>query len=375
MLSDQGKISSVQLAYMMIPAILATSILSIPSLSVGYAGHDMWMTPLLGSLAGLITIGVSLGLQRLYPGHTLIQVCNAIFGRYIGRVFGFVFLFYLPHLTGLVIQVYGNFIVSNALPKTPLIVIMGSMVLVCAINVRLGIEVVGRTSQVFVTVFFVLLGLTFVLLIRELDPAELLPFMENGVLSIAKGSLAPAAWFSEYIMLAFLLPFINDHSHTTKTLLGSWLLVVIAMIITNLFCLLLMGDLTDSFTFPVMIAARYITIADFMQHIEAVIIAIWIFGIFVKISVFLYAFVSSTAEWFGLKDYRPLVFPASVLCIGYAYWVTTGKQGADSLIRASSNIYTLMFLLVIPAVLYGIAGIKRVWGNSRKGARAKGGSA
>lgn len=373
MLSDEGKISSIQLAYMIIPTILATSILTIPSLSVRYAGHDMWMTPLLGSLVGVISIGVAMGLQRLYPGRTLIGVCNAIFGRYAGKVLGFAFLFYLPHLTGLVIQVYGNFIVNNALPNTPLIVIVSSMVLVCAINVRLGIEVVGRTSQVFVTLFFVLLGLTFALLIRELNPAELLPFMENGLLPIAKGGLAPAAWFSEYIMLAFLLPFINDHNYTARTLLGSWLFVVIAMIITNLFCLLLMGDLTDSFAFPVMIAARYITIADFMQHIEAVIIAIWIFGIFVKISVFLYVFASSTAEWFGLKDYRPLVFPASALCIGYAYWVLTGDQDADVLIRASANVYTLLFLLVIPVVLYGAGWIKRAWQKKREG--AEGGAA
>lgn len=373
MLSDKGKISPIQLAYMILPTILATSILSIPSLSVKYAGHDMWMSPLLGSLAGIICIGVAMGLQRIYPGKTLIQVCGAIFGPYTGRIIGFLFLFYLPHLTGLVIQVYGNFIASNALPKTPLIVIMGSMVLVCAINVRLGIEVVGRTSQVFVTVFFVLLGLIFVLLLRELDPDELLPFMENGLLPIAKGSLAPAAWFSEYIILAFLLPYINDHKHITKTLLGSWLFVVIVMVITNLFCLLLMGDLTDSFTFPVMIAARYITIADFMQHIEAMIIAIWIFGIFVKISVFLYVFASSIAEWFGLKDYRPLVFPAAALCMGYAYWVLTGRQDADILIQASSNIYTLLFLLVIPTALYGAGLIKTAWQRTREG--AGGGSA
>lgn len=69
-------------------------------------------------------------------------------------------------------------------------------------------------------------------------------------------------------------------------MLGSLVFTTTAMTVTNLFCLFLIGDLTDTFVFPVMIAARYITIADFLQHIESLIIAIWIFGIFVKISVF-----------------------------------------------------------------------------------------
>ncbi|MFD2878042.1 GerAB/ArcD/ProY family transporter [Paenibacillus rhizoplanae] len=152
-------------------------------------------------------------------------------------------------MNGLIILEYGEFIVNNALPKTPLLVIMGTMVAVCAINVRLGIEVVSRTAQVFVTLLVVMLCLIFVLLIRELQPAQVLPFMENGFVPIVKGAVAPAAWFSEYTVLAFLLPYVNSKKHLGRTMLASLVATTLAMTATNLFCLLLMGDLTDSFAF------------------------------------------------------------------------------------------------------------------------------
>lgn len=367
MLTDKGKISASQLAFMIFPAILATSILSVPGITMHYAGHDMWIPPIWGSIVGFMTIGISMGLSRLYPGKTIIQSSLLIAGRLPGKLLGLVYLAFLPHLTGLVIREYGEFIAINALPRTPLFVIMGTMVVVCAINVRNGIEVVGRTSQVFVTLLVVMLGLIFVLLIGELRLTELLPFMENGLLPTIKGAVAPAAWFSEYFVLAFLLPYINRKKHTARTMLVSLLLTTAAMMTTNLVCLLLIGDLTDSFSFPVMIAARYITIADFLQHIEAVIIAIWIFGIFVKISVFLYIFATSTAEWLGLNDYRPIVAPLAFLCLVYSFWVVSGSSGGvASLVSASANVYTLMLFLALPAALYGFALLKRAWELARK---------
>ncbi len=366
MLTDKGKISVTQLAFMVFPAILATAILSVPGITMHYAGHDMWMTPIIGSIVGLAAIGISVGLDRLYPGKTLIQSSVLIIGRIPGKLLGLVYIAFLPHLTGLIIREYGEFIVNNALPRTPLFIVMGTMVVVCAINVRLGIEVVGRTSQVFVTLVIVLLSLIFILLISELNPAELFPFMEKGPIPIITGAAAPAAWFSEYIVLAFLLPYVNEKKRTTRVMLGSLLFTTTAMTVTNLFCLFLIGDLTDTFVFPVMIAARYITIADFLQHIESLIIAVWIFGIFVKISVFLYIFATSTAEWFGLRDYKPVVGPLSFLCMVFSYWVVSGGSGVSSLVSASANLYTISILLILPAMIYGVAWLKKGWAHFRK---------
>ncbi|MCA0755944.1 spore germination protein [Paenibacillus sp. N4] len=367
MLTDKGRISEVQLAILLLPTVLATSILSVPSMTMHYAGHDMWLSPIWGSFIGLIVIGISLGIHRLYPNKTIIQSSLQIIGWFPGKLFGLAYLIYLPHLTGLIIREYGEFIVTNALPRTPLFVVMGTMVIVCTLNVRLGIEVVGRTSQIFVTIITALLLLTFLLLIKELRPQELLPVFEDGMLPSMLGSIPPAAWFSEYIVIAFLLPYVNHKRQVGKAMIGSLLFTTMTMIVTNLVCLFLLGDLTDSFTFPMLIAARYITIADFLQHIEAVIVAVWIFGIFVKISVFLYIFSTTTAEWFGLNDYKPVVAPLAFLCLAYSYWVVSSHPDVAKLLSVSGNLYTLMLLFCFPALLYVCALVRKLWNERMKG--------
>jgi spore germination protein KB len=110
-----------------------------------------------------------------------------------------------------------------------------------------------------------------------------------------------------------------------------------------------------------MIAARYISYADFLQHIEALIIAIWITGIFMKISLLHYIHVISVAQWLNLKDYRPLVFPLSFLTVAYAFWVISNQSEIASLLGSTGNLYTLFSLILLPGILLLIASIR----NSR----------
>ena len=41
---EKGKISSLQMAVMLYPAIIATSIISVPSIVAKYAKNDLWIS-------------------------------------------------------------------------------------------------------------------------------------------------------------------------------------------------------------------------------------------------------------------------------------------------------------------------------------------
>ncbi len=356
---ERGTISSAQLAIMMIPVVLATSILSVPSTTMALAGQEMWATPLVATLPGLLCVWLAFGLQRLYPGETIMGACIGALGKWGGKLAGLVVLYYTVQLTGVIIRLYGEFVADSALPETPLFAIMGTMTAVCIVNVRSGIEVVGRSSQFLVALFVLLASLLFLLLIGDLDPQNMLPLWEGRLLAAMKGSIAPSSWISEYIFIGFLIPLVSNRERLHRHMLYSVLFVVIAMIVTNVVCLMLMGGLTDSFQYPVMIAARYISIADFMQHLEAIVIAIWISGVFVKISFFLYVLSRSTAEWLGIASSKPLVLPLAVLCLAFAVWSADSQLEFARIYGMMGNVYTLTMLLVLPALLYAVGLLKR----------------
>ncbi len=54
-------------------------------------------------------------------------------------------------------------------------------------------------------------------------------------------------------------------------------------------------------------SVRLVSIANFLERLESVVLMAWILGGFIKVGVFYYAAVLGRAQWLGLKDYRSLV--------------------------------------------------------------------
>lgn len=120
-------------------------------------------------------------------------------------------------------------------------------------------------------------------------------------------------------MLTFLLPFVRDGKagKWSAISLGA---VMLSMVIVNIFVISLFGPVSGSFGYPVMTFIEYISISNFLEHLEAFVMMIWVVGAFVKISVFFYGVVLGTAQTFKLKDYRPIVLPLAGLHIVFNYW-------------------------------------------------------
>ncbi len=146
------------------------------------------------------------------------------------------------------------------------------------------------------------------------------------------------------------------------------LLVMLTLSAVNFITLSLFGNLTSTFTYPFMNAVRYISIAEFLQHLESVVMAIWVAGTFVKISVFYYAIVLGAAQWLGLSDYRPIVFPIGFLLVMMNIWSAENLQQLTHFISTSWTIYSFFIQLLIPLFLLVIAGIgkKKVKGDAGK---------
>ncbi len=203
MLMEKGKISSLQMAILMYPAIVATSIISVPSITAKYAHNDLWMSPILASLSGFVTLFIVFKLSRLYPNETVIQFSEHILGRFFGKFISFFILFFYISSTGQIVRIYSEFIVGNFLFKTPIIVVMASMVLLCALCVGGGIEVLARACQIFLPVFILPLVIFIFLLSPDFEIKNIFPILAKGVIPPIKGAVVPSAWFSEIFSYDF----------------------------------------------------------------------------------------------------------------------------------------------------------------------------
>lgn len=364
---EKGKISSFQMAFVMYPTVMATAILILPSITGAHAKRDMWLSPVWACVIGLFTLFIAYRLNKRYPEKTLIEYCESILGRYAGKLLGLVFLLFYLHLGGIIVREYGEFIVVAFLNRTPLVVVMVTLLLVCAMNVRGGLEVIGRSAQMFVPIVL-LLFVTFVILLSpDLEPRNMLPILEHGPGPSFMGSLVAQGWFSEFLLVSFMLPYVSDKHKGMKWGIVSVLMIMLTMVVTNIASLFLLGNSAYIFTYPVMVAARFITIGEFFEHLEAVVMAIWVMGTFIKMSVFYYAVVLGTAQWLKLSDYRPLTLPIGFLLLILGIWVSPNLQEMVHFLSTVSPFYFMSVQTLIPTLLLIIAYI-RFKVQHRKGA-------
>lgn len=356
---ERGKISSSQLAKMMYLSILSTYILVAPAFISQYAGRDMWISPLWAFLVGMLTVAIAYALHTRHPGQTVIQYSVTLLGPFLGKLVGFLYLFYYLFHSGVIVREYGEFVIGAFFTHTPIVVVMGSILLISAFAARGGVEVVGRLAELFVPVFVAVVALFIVLILPELDPKNMLPILEHGFAPSLKGAFVPQGWMSELFLLAFLLPFLTDRQNGMKRGMLAVVAITVTLVVTNLVTLWLFGDITSRLTFPTYRVVQYIDVAAFLQNIDALVMALWVSSVFVKIAVFHYVLVLGTAQWLGLSDYRPLALPLCWLVLLFAIWSAPGFSELALFIGTALPVYKTVMQILLPLVLLLVSALRR----------------
>lgn len=357
---EKGKISSLQMAFMMYPTIVGTAIINVPSVIAKFAKNDLWISPIWASFTGFLAVYAAIQLHKIYPNQTIIQHCDEAIGRILGKTLGFLYVIFYALMNGHGIRIYSEFIVGAFLPQTPISVVLASMILICAITVYTGLETIGRLGQLFLPVFFVPLMIAILLLLPELEPKNIFPIMENGIMPSIKGAFAPQAWFGEFFLISFLLPFLTDVENGRKWGIISVFFVMLTLVLVNLLVLFLLGANIASYNYPLLKASRYVSIADFFENLESAVMAIWVLGNFVKFSVVYYCLVLATAQWLNLSDYRPIVFPLGLWTMLISFWGLPSQMENSQYSTLTGFPYlSILFQTLIPILLLMIAVIRK----------------
>ena len=363
---EKGKISPFEMALIMYATVVATAILYIPFITAQYAKRDLWLSPIWASLSGFLIVFIMIRLYKLYPKKTLIEYSELIVGRAFGKIIGFIYLFFLLHDTAIAFREYGEFVESAFLHKTPMIIVTGSIALTCAFAVHGGLEVIGRCSLIFLPIVVILYITIYLLLIPDLSIKNILPIMEHGLLPSVKGSLAPHAWLSQFSLMTFLLPFLSNEKAGMKWGMLSVVACVMTMVFINLGNLFLFGGIITTIQFPVFEAARYISVGSFFEHVESIVIAVWVLGGFVQLSAFFYMLVLGTSQWLKLPSYKPIILPLCFLIVLFSIWSASSLQEMIKSMGTTTPFYFFTVQLLIPFFLLCIALLRKKVGVSQQ---------
>jgi spore germination protein KB len=358
---ENGRISLLQFGIMIFMFTIGSAVLLLPSIEASVSKQDAWIAVLLSIIIQAAFVWLWTRLAGIYPNKSLIQYCELIVGKWLGKIIGIFYISFFLYLSALVLRNLGDFITTNILIETPLEFIHIIFMLPVVYGVYLGLEVIARASEILFPWIVLLFTITILLLIKVIDLSKLLPILSEDWHHPIKG-LYPLLGFpiSEVVVFLTIMPFIAHPNYIKKYFYVSLILTAIFASFVIAVTISVLGvDLTARSNFSVFDLAKEIKIGNFLNRVEILVGGIWIMTIFVKLCVCFYAANLATAHLFNLKSYRITILPYAILVIALSIIVYKNPAHAFWFIMGAYPIYSLFHGLVIPLILLLVAKIRK----------------
>ncbi|MDN5344730.1 MAG: hypothetical protein PWQ18_841 [Clostridia bacterium] len=363
---EEGYISPRQAAVLLWFAILPTAILFLPALLVLRAHQDAWLSIIVATLAaGTVAVAVYL-LARRFPHYTLFQCCELILGQVAGKAVAMVFVLAFFQLNAVVIREFSEFLATAVMPETPCLFFSISILIIAIYAARNGLEVITRCTDFILPLMVIFIAAIFLLAMPEMATRHLLPVLENGIRPVLGGALVAWSFLGQVVILATYGAFVNP-----PRALG-WSLITGLLGIAFFLGLVVMGAImvfgcceVERLTFTAYDLAQVISLGQFFERVEVLFLAIWVAGVFIKITLNLYVTALGLATVTGLKEYRPLVAPLGALNIVMSCLLYRNISEVRQDLLLVEPGWTLTWQLGLPLLLLVVAWLR---GKRRTGA-------
>lgn len=253
--------------------------------------QDIWISLLIGFVVGICLILLFLKLQGKMKGMDILSYNTYKFGKILGNIFNFVLSLVVLFIIVLIFSKLCIFLNINYLNEIPIFIIGICFLLVSIYAVKRGLEAICRTSQILAIISIVTFILAFSLLIYYIDFSNIKPIFETSITNIFKSSLLYSIFSIVPLFLILIIPK-NNITYTksySKSIIISYIIsFIMTFIILVTTVLVLGGNLITIFEYPEYIALKQIQFFHFVERLENIFSIIWIFNVFVVITLGIY---------------------------------------------------------------------------------------
>jgi spore germination protein KB len=280
--------------------------LFLPAPLVKEAGQEAWLALVIAGFAGTLVAGVPATLvavrhARLGPG----QIARHLLGKWVGGLVSMLYAGGLLFIFGLCLRDIVDFTQMVLLPGTPgvaIVILFGGL---CLYGIWHGLEPLVRVAFQTLVFMVVAAGTLPLLQLREISIKHVDPFLYRGWGALVRATFIALPWYTEIVAVMALVQHLK-HPRKVWTWLafGSAAAVVPLAMLTFHMTLSLGSELPGRFLYPMYYLVQLISVAKIIERIEIILVIIFLTGMFIKSSLYLYIASEATAHTFGLKDHR-----------------------------------------------------------------------
>ncbi|WP_299088999.1 GerAB/ArcD/ProY family transporter [uncultured Metabacillus sp.] len=301
---DVTKISALQLFYVIVSFQIGNTL--VYGLGGG-AKQDAWLVIVLATLCGIIWMFVYTKLSSYYPNDTLLQMIPKIIGKFLSYPIILIYIVYFTYLASRACRDFAELIAATILVETPLIFVIGSFMVLMIYCLRGGVETFGRMGEAVFPIYTFSMFVIWILLftVKPFTFNNLIPILGNGIQPILKEVFPTVLTFpfGEAVIIMMFFPFLNNKRYVKRVGMAVILTTGLLMTLDLIIVLSVLGpEIYSRDFFPLLTATRMVSIADFLERFDALVILMMVAGVFFKVGGWTFGAAIGIAHLFKLKQ-------------------------------------------------------------------------
>jgi spore germination protein KB len=358
----QKNISELQLFYVIVGFQIGNTL--VYGLGGG-AKQDAWLVIIIAMLGGFILMFVYTKLSAYYPEDTLCQMIPKIIGKIMAFPFILIYISYFTYLAARTCRDFAEIIAATLLVDTPMVVVIGSFVVLMIYCLRDGIEAFGRIGEVVFPAYIMSLIVIWILLftVKDFNISNISPILGNGVQPILNEVFPTTLTFpfGESIIIMMFFPFLNKSMNIREVGMAVILFTGVLMTINMILVLSVLGpEIYSQNLFPLLTAAQMVSIADFLERFDALVILMMVTGVFFKLGGWTFGAAIGISQLFKLKQTRSVYLGLGTIIIPLSLLAASNeiKHNEIGLEFFTKYVHTSL-QIVFPLLLLNIALIRK----------------
>lgn len=318
--------------------------------------QDAWIAVAISTGLGIGLISFYIFLLKKLPGKNLFEIFTFCFGKWLGKLICFLYILYFFYIASRVLRDFCELMTTVIFEKTPIEVVSFTMMMIISYMLYLGLEVFGRMGEVFIPYvfsFIILIGLA-ILFSGEMEFKNLQPVLAEGFGPIFKHIFPRMLTFpfGELVTFMVIIPYVTHFQKAGKVSLFAVLISGFIIMYQRLIAIVTLGpELLDRTVFPLLSAAREISLLQFIERVDLIIVFVVMFGIITKVGVFFYAGLKGLEHIVNLP-YRYMVFPLAAIISYCSIQITANyAEHIEEGLRFIPHYMHVPFQLLFPMMI------------------------
>ncbi|WP_058485862.1 GerAB/ArcD/ProY family transporter [Defluviitalea phaphyphila] len=361
MFSQNNKISMRQLEILLFLDLFSTAVLILPRRAAEFANQDGWIIVILSTFLALFYSWIITYLASRFPKDTFVEFSSKILSKPVGIILSLFLFIKICFNTAMELRIFGELVKQILLPRTPIEVIMISMLFVSAYLVRQGYEARGRLGEILFFVIFIPIISILLFVLPVTDFRNLKPILTTPLSKLLKGSYDLGFTFSYIEFLLMVAPLVKNPKGLKKSAFKVIGMVGFINVILVIVTLGVFGSIeTKEQIWPVIGLMQVIEIPGaFLERQDALMMIFWITSVFSLISAGLYFVSFIITRIMEVEEHKFLVFPMIPIIYLIALIPDNIAETLDS-INIMKNYFRISFLFPIPLILIIVAKIRKL---------------